>query len=143
MDFSDRIHGLEAAIPDLFTTTFTASEGPDEGALDRRRSSRGSCPRWRTIKLRRLHRAGRTGSLSALSPFTPLTYPDPPPERGEGLMLLSPPMAVAPRSAGRGEWDRPGAFIAHALARLRGEGTDISRHLLATRPFTGKPASPP
>ena len=32
-----------------FTTTFTASEGPDERRADRRARPRGSCPRWRTI----------------------------------------------------------------------------------------------
>jgi predicted N-acetyltransferase YhbS len=115
MDFSDRIAGHEPAIAALFTATFTASEGPEEGALIgalvARLLSEVPCDHLRAFT------AWDGGALVGGVIFTPLTYPDP-----RKVMLLS-PMAVAPDRQGAGIGQR---LIAHALDRLRAEGTDIA-----------------
>jgi predicted N-acetyltransferase YhbS len=115
MDFSDRFHGLEAAIAALFTTTFTASEGAQEGALIGALVSRllSEVPHDQL----RVFTAWDDGQLVGAVTFTPLTYSDP-----RRVMLLS-PMAVAPERQGEGIGQR---LIIHALAQLRAEGTDIA-----------------
>lgn len=115
LDFSDQIDGHEAAITDLFTTAFTASEGPEEGALIGAlvRTLVSDVPRPDL----RAFTAWDDGRLVGGVIFTPLTCPDP-----RRVMLLS-PMAVAPDRQGAGIGQR---LIAHALDRLRAEGVDIA-----------------
>jgi predicted N-acetyltransferase YhbS len=115
MEFSDRIAGHETAIAALFTTTFTASEGPEEGALIGALVSRllSDVPHDQL----RAFTAWDDGQLVGGVTFTPLTYSDP-----RRVMLLS-PMAVAPERQGEGIGQ---ALITHALAQLRAEGADIA-----------------
>ena len=115
MDFSDKITGHETAMRDLFVTTFTASEGAEEGALIGGLVQRllSEVPR----DALRAFTAWDAGHLVGGVVFTPLTYPDP-----RKVMLLS-PMAVAPDRQGQGIGQR---LIAHALDQLRAEGTDIA-----------------
>ncbi|MBF9061333.1 GNAT family N-acetyltransferase [Rhodobacterales bacterium HKCCSP123] len=115
MDVSDQIAGQEPAIAALFASTFTASEAAEEGAVIGALVARllSDVPR----DALRAFTASDKGKLVGGVIFTPLTYPDP-----RRVMLLS-PMAVAPDRQGEGIGQR---LIAHALDRLRAEGTDVA-----------------
>jgi predicted N-acetyltransferase YhbS len=115
MEFSDRIAGHELAIAALFTRTFTASEGPDEGALvgNLVQTLLSDVPHDQLRAFTAWDGSQMVGAVI----FTPLTYPDP-----RRVMLLS-PMAVAPERQGEGIGQR---LITHALDQLRTEGTDIA-----------------
>ena len=108
--------GHEAAITALIEAVFTASEGPAEGQLVAGLAARllalepseGVCP----------FMAWRDNTPVGALIFSPLRYPQATPR----VMLLS-PMAVATAEQGRGIGQ---ALIAHALAALARQGTDIA-----------------
>lgn len=108
--------GHEHAIISLFTETFTASEGPDEGALIGR-LVQDLLARTPAADIR-VFRATDNGRLVAAVVFTRLTYPDDP----RYVVLLS-PMAVATECQGKGIGQ---ALIRHALEALRSEGAEVA-----------------
>jgi predicted N-acetyltransferase YhbS len=116
MIFSDAISGREQEITDLFTATFTASEGVEEGALISglvRDQMEGTAP-----DDIRVFTAWETGTLIGCAVFTRLTYAGDP----RRVFLLS-PMAVATDRQGEGIGH---ALLRHALAALREEGVDVA-----------------
>ena len=109
---SDR---CEQAIVDLFTNTFTASEGADEGAVV------GSLARDLVSNSDhadiRLFRAEDAGRLIGAVIFSPLVYSRSP----QRVVLLS-PMAVATGYQGKGVGQ---TLITKALDSLKSDGVDI------------------
>jgi predicted N-acetyltransferase YhbS len=116
MEFSSNFSGLEQRIEDLFRSTFTDSEGTEEGALIGelvRNLLNGTADDDIHVFLAR---AG--DDLVAAAVFTRLTYSGDP----RVVFLLS-PMAVAPQWQGKGVGQR---LLTHALASLREEGIDVA-----------------
>lgn len=108
--------GREQALIGLFTTTFTASEGPDEGALigDLARDLLAETP----TKDIRVFCAEDEGNAIGAAIFTRLTYSDDP-----HIVFLLAPMAVAP---GRQRQGIGQALLSHALEALRSDGIQIA-----------------
>ncbi|WP_373503031.1 GNAT family N-acetyltransferase [Aestuariivirga sp.] len=108
--------GREQALIELFATTFTTSEGPDEGALiaDLVRDLLAETP---TEDIR-VFCAEDEGNAIGAAIFTRLTYSGDP-----HIVFLLSPMAVAP------ECQRQGigrALLSYALAALRSDGIQIA-----------------
>ncbi len=116
MKISDDIEGHEEAIIDLFTTTFTASEGAQEGKLV------GTLARNLLADTApddiQVFTAWRGERLIGAALFSRLTYP-----RDARTVFLLSPMAVATDSQGTGVGQ---ALLHHALAVLRDQGVDIA-----------------
>jgi predicted N-acetyltransferase YhbS len=116
MEFSSNYKGLEQDIEDLFKSTFTDSEGSEEGTL--------ICELARNLLIDTgpdeiqvfLARAG--GDLAGAAVFTRLTY-----SKDSRVVFLLSPMAVATRWQGKGVGQR---LLAHALASLREAGVDVA-----------------
>lgn len=116
MEFSSHYSGLERHIEDLFKSTFTASEGPEEGALigelARNLLSDTAADDIQVF----LARAG--DDLVGAAVFTRLTY-----SKDPRVVFLLAPMAVATRRQGQGVGQR---ILTHALASLREAGVDVA-----------------
>lgn len=116
MKISTGYEGCEQAIIDLFTTTFTASEGADEGALI------GGLVRDLFTKTPEpdihVFRADDGDHPVGAAVFTRLSYPEDPRQ----VVLLS-PMAVATEHQRQGIGQ---ALLAHALETLRSGGVEIA-----------------
>lgn len=116
MQIIDGFEGHEQTIIDLFTKTFAASEGPDEGALI------GDLVRdlFARTQASEIHafRAEENGQLVGAVVFTRLTYPGDP----RYVVLLS-PMAVATAFQRQGIGQ---ALISGALETLRSGGAEIA-----------------
>lgn len=116
MHLTDGAGGREREIVDLFATTFTASEGAEEGALI------GSLARDLLDRTPpgdiRVFTASENGALAGAVIFTRLRYAG----DARTVVLLS-PMAVTPRRQGRGIGQ---ALIRHGLDALRAEGADVA-----------------
>ncbi|XDA99483.1 N-acetyltransferase [Sulfitobacter sp. LCG007] len=116
MRTSAGFEGREEQIADLFTQTFTAAEGPEEGALV------GSLARDLLARTPpdeiRVFTAMDDGRLIAVAVFTRLTFPEDP----RHVVLLS-PMAVATDRQRQGIGQ---ALIAGALQSLRAEGAEVA-----------------
>lgn len=116
MEFSCNYKGLEQDIEDLFQSTFTDSEGSEEGALIGqlvRNLLSDTTPEEIQVFLAR---AG--DDLIGAAVFSRLSYPKDP-----RLVFLLSPMAVATRWQGQGVGQR---LLAHALASLREAGVDVA-----------------
>lgn len=116
MEFSSHYEGLEQDIKDLVISTFTDSEGSDEGELIGelvRKLLSDTAPDDIQVFLAR---AG--DELVGAAVFTRLTYPDDP----RVVFLLS-PMAMATRWQGKGVGQR---LLTHALDLLREGGVDVA-----------------
>jgi len=116
MQISTGFEGHEQTIADLFTETFTASEGPDEGALVGN-LVRDQFARTPADEIR-VFRATDNDRLIGAVVFTRLTYPQDAPY----VVLLS-PMAVATDRQRQGIGQ---ALITHALKTLRSEGAEVA-----------------
>ena len=108
--------GREQPLIDLFVATFTASEGPDEGALigDLVRDLLAETPKDDI----RVFCAEDEAHTIGAAVFTRLTYPEDP----HTVFLLS-PLAVAPERQRQGIGQ---ALLSHALGSLRSEGIQIA-----------------
>jgi putative acetyltransferase len=108
--------GREQALIDLFATTFTTSEGPDEGALigGLVRDLLAETPKEDI----RVFCAEDEADVVGAAIFTRLTYPGDP----HVVFLLS-PMAVAP---GRQRQGVGRALLSRALEALRSDGVQIA-----------------
>jgi putative acetyltransferase len=108
--------GREQALIDLFATTFTASEGPGEGALiaDLVRDLLAETPSEDI----RVFCAEDEGNAIGAAIFTRLTYSDDP-----HIVFLLSPMAVTP---GRQRQGIGQALLSHALKALRSCGIQIA-----------------
>ncbi len=116
MDFSTEHEAPAGAIAELFETTFTASEGPDEGALVGKLARRliAQTP----AEDLRVFTAWEDGAPVGCILFTRLTYPG----DARTIFLLA-PVAVATAHQGKGIGQR---LIAHGLEEIRQEGVDIA-----------------
>jgi putative acetyltransferase len=103
-------------IAELFASTFTASEGVEEGALigDLARRLMADTP----AEDLRVVTAWEDGALAGGIFFTRLTYADDP-----RRVFMMAPVAVATARQGQGVGQR---LIAHGLDALRQEGVDIA-----------------
>ena len=103
-------------IVDLFTATFAASEGPDEGALigDLTRHLMATTP----AEDMRVFCASEDGALVGGIFFTRLSYMG-----ATRTVFMMAPVAVATQRHGEGIGQR---LIAHGLDALRQEGVDIA-----------------
>ncbi len=108
--------GREQALTKFFATTFTTSEGPDEGALiaDLVRDLLAETP----TKDIRVFCAEDEGLVIGAAIFTRLTYAGDP-----HIVFLLSPMAVAPARQRQGIGK---ALLAHALEALRSDGIQIA-----------------
>jgi putative acetyltransferase len=107
--------GRERALIELFATTFTASEGPDEGALigGLVRDLLAATP----AEDIRVFCAEDEGNTIGAAIFTRLTYSDDP-----HIVFLLSPMAVAPQRQRKGIGQ---ALLSQAFEALRSEGIQI------------------
>ncbi|GGB43854.1 N-acetyltransferase [Roseibium aquae] len=116
MDFSTDYETHAYAITELFTSTFLASEGTEEGALigalARRLIAETPPEDLRVVT------AWADGTLVGGIFFTRLTYTGDP-----RTVFLMAPVAVATAHQGKGIGQR---LIAHGLDALRQEGVDIA-----------------
>jgi putative acetyltransferase len=108
--------GREQALTELFAATFTASEGPDEGALIGE-LVRGMLAETPTEDIR-VFCAEDKGNVMGAAIFTRLVYPDDP-----HIVFLLSPMAVAPARQRHGIGQ---ALLSHALKALGSEGIQIA-----------------
>ncbi|MEL6644019.1 MAG: N-acetyltransferase [Pseudomonadota bacterium] len=141
MKISQDIGVSEPALAALFTATFSASEGPEEGAIVGALAARlmEDTPRE---DLRTFFATDGAGPIAAVI-FTPLVYPQDP----RRVMLLS-PMAVATDHQGQGVGQ---ALLTHALDALRSEGVDVAitygdpafYSKVGFQPLTAAQAAPP
>ncbi len=108
--------GREADIIDLFTSTFTASEGVEEGALigDLVRNLLGGT----AANDRFVFTAEEKGRIVGGIVFSRLTY-----EQDDRTLFILAPVAVATDQQGKGIGQR---LLIHGLASLRGAGVDIA-----------------
>jgi predicted N-acetyltransferase YhbS len=116
MEFFSNYIGFEQDIEDLFKSTFTDSEGSEEGALIAelvRNLFIDTAPDDIQVFLAR---AG--GDLVGGAVFTRLTY-----SRDPRVVFLLSPMAVATRWQGKGVSQR---LLTEALASLREAGVDVA-----------------
>ena len=133
--------GKEDAIIDLFDTTFTASEGADEGALISKlvRDLLSETPDDEI----RVFRAEMEERVIGAAVFTRLRFPDDP----HHVVLLS-PMAVAHDCQRQGIGK---TLIGHALGTLKSEGAEVAITYgdpnyygrVGFAPITEQQASPP
>jgi putative acetyltransferase len=116
MEISTEYKGREPGIIDLFTTTFTASEGEDEGALigELVRNLLGGT----ADKDLFVFTAEEDGMIIAGIVFSRLSY-----EKDERTVFVLAPVAVAPDRQGRGIGQK---LLTHGLAALRSAGIDIA-----------------
>lgn len=116
MEFAKTSEGHEQRIVDLFTTTFTESEGVDEGVLIGRlvrRQMTETAPEDISVFV-----AEEQGELAGAVVFSRMTYSADP----RTVWLLS-PMAVATGRQGEGIGQ---ALLRHALQDLREGGADVA-----------------
>ncbi|SNC75527.1 Predicted N-acetyltransferase YhbS [Marinobacter sp. es.048] len=116
MRFSSKFRGGEKEIEDLFTATFTDSEGPEEGALIGnlvRKLLTETAPDDIHVFL-----ASVGEDLVGAAVFTRLTY-----SRDSRVVFLLSPMAVANQWQGKGVGQR---LLKHALDSLCAEGVDVA-----------------
>jgi putative acetyltransferase len=115
MAFLTGHNGREAEIIDLFTATFTASEGEEEGALIGQlvRDLLGGTAEKDLF----VFTAEEDGAIIGSIVFSRLTY-----EQDERTVFVLAPVAVATDRQGRGIGQR---LLTHGLASLRGAGVDI------------------
>lgn len=115
MEYPGDVEGREQDIATLFTETFAASEGADEGRLIGTLALR----LIETTPAEDLHvvTAVDTGGLAGCILFTRLRYDDP-----RAVFLLA-PVAVATARQGQGIGQ---GLIAHGLDRLRTAGADVA-----------------
>jgi len=116
MEFSAEYRGREAQIIDLFTATFTASEGEEEGALIGelvRNLLGGTAPEDLFV-----FTAAEDGTIVGGIVFSRLTY-----ERDERAVFVLAPVAVATDRQGQGIGQQ---LLNHGLAALRNTGIDIA-----------------
>lgn len=115
MEVSSKFEGREQEVVDLFTATFTASEGAEEGALIgdlvRAQLARTARPDLRVFL------AEEEGALVGGAVFTRLAYDD------DRAVFVLGPVAVATGRQGRGIGQ---ALLEHGLAALRDAGVDIA-----------------
>ncbi|MGO4917852.1 GNAT family N-acetyltransferase [Pseudogemmobacter sp. W21_MBD1_M6] len=116
MDFSAEYKGRAAAIADLFTATFTASEGSNEGVLigDLARRLMAETP---TQDLR-VFTAWNGGELAGAILFSRLNY-----EGDNRTVFVLGPVAVATGQQRQGIGQR---LISHGLEELRQEGVGLA-----------------
>lgn len=116
MDFASGGKGREPEIIDLFTATFTASEGAEEGVMigGLARDLMGSTPAEDLY----VFTAEVDGAMVGAIIFSRLTYAQDP----RAVFVLG-PVAVATDHQGQGIGQR---LIAHGLAALRDAGVDIA-----------------
>lgn len=115
MEFLTGHQGREAAIVDLFTRTFTASEGAEEGALIGRLVADllgGTAPGDLFV-----FTAEEDGGIIAGVVFSRLAYAG-----DERTVFVLAPVAVAPDRQRQGVGQQ---LLHHGLAALRGAGVDI------------------
>jgi putative acetyltransferase len=116
VEISTGFTGREQALVDLFATTFTASEGPDEGALI------GNLVRdlltITPIEDIRVFCVEDGRNMIGAVIFTRLIYLEDP-----HIVFLLSPMAVAPGRQRRGIGQ---ALLSHALEALRSDGIHIA-----------------
>ncbi|MBK5964551.1 GNAT family N-acetyltransferase [Thiocystis minor] len=108
--------GREDEIIDLFTATFTASEGMEEGALIG--SLVLSLLRDTAETDRFVFTAEEDGRIIGGILFSRLTY-----EQDDRTVFILAPVAVATDQQGKGIGQR---LLTHGLAELRGAGVDIA-----------------
>jgi predicted N-acetyltransferase YhbS len=116
MEISKGHQGREAEIIDLFTATFTESEGAEEGALIGelvQNLLRGSAAQDLFV-----FAAEEEGAIIGGIVFSRLTY-----ERDERTVFVLAPVAVATDRQGQGIGQR---LLTHGLASLRSAGVDIA-----------------
>jgi predicted N-acetyltransferase YhbS len=115
MHFSTAITGREDAIVDLFKASFTASEGPEEGAqiADLVRNLLSNTPE----PDRFVFTAEVQGCLVGGSVFSRLSY-----ENDERTVFVLAPVAVASDRQRQGIGQQ---LLTHGLARMRDAGIDI------------------
>ncbi|WP_372922565.1 GNAT family N-acetyltransferase [Roseovarius sp.] len=116
MEFITEYKGREPGIIDLFTTTFTASEGEEEGALIGelvRNLLRGTGEKDLFV-----FTAEEDGMIIGGIVFSRLSY-----EKDERTVFVLAPVAVAPEQQGRGIGQK---LLNHGLAALRSAGIDIA-----------------
>jgi len=115
LDFSVERAGAEKQIVDLFSATFTASEGPDEGDMIRRLVSNllGSTPQEDIFVFTAIDK----GELVGGAIFSRLVYADDP----RCVFILS-PMAI---SSDRQREGIGQALLTHALRVLREDGVAV------------------
>lgn len=116
MMFLNEYEGLEARIVDLFSKTFTASEGLDEGHIIGDLVCRllNNTPKQDIYTFI----AEDEGEIVGGAIFSRLIYSDDP----RSVFILS-PMAVISERQGQGIGQ---AFLRHALTQLRGSGVDVA-----------------
>lgn len=116
MDFSVERGGAEEQIADLFSATFTASEGAGEGALIRRLVSNllGSTDPKDIYVFTAIDEGDCIGGAI----FSRLTYADDP----RAVFILS-PMAISTNRQGEGIGQ---ALLTHALPVLRDDGVAVA-----------------
>lgn len=115
MRYTSQIEGLEPQIVDLFSASFAASAGAEEGVLIADLVTKllgDTCAQDRYVFVA-LDQTGLTGGVI----FSRLTYAEDP----RSVFLLS-PMAVAKARQGQGIGQ---ALLQHALAALREIGVDV------------------
>ena len=116
MEVSTRSEGRENEIVDLFTSTFTASEGAEEGTLI------GNLVRdLLSITARRdlfVFVAEEAGAIVGAIVFSRLTY-----DRDDRTVFVLAPVAVATGHQGKGIGQ---VLLAHGLAALREAGIDVA-----------------
>ena len=115
MEFSTGYKGREAEIIDLFTATFTASEGEEEGALigELVRDLLGGTAANDLF----VFTAEEDGAIIGGIVFSRLTY-----EQDERTLFVLAPVAVATDRQGKGVGQ---GLLTHGLAALRSAGVDI------------------
>lgn len=116
MNITQGVHDRSAEIIDLFARTFTASEGPEEGALIR--SFVTEVLTTTAARDLRVFTIEQAGALCAAAVFTRLSYAYDP----RTVFILS-PMAVAPEQQRKGLGQ---SLLGHGLNVLKNEGVDIA-----------------
>jgi predicted N-acetyltransferase YhbS len=115
VQFSTGFEGREREIVDLFTATFTASEGAEEGALIGELAH--NLLRGTDAEDLFVFTAEDGGLIVGGIVFSRLTY-----DRDERTVFVLAPVAVASEHQGKGIGQR---LIVHGLAGLREAGVDI------------------
>lgn len=115
MAFLTGYKGLEAEIIDLFTATFTASEGEEEGRLigELVRKLLASTAQEDLF----VFTAKQDGAIIGGIAFSRLTY-----EQDQRTVFVLAPVAVAPDHQGKGIGQ---GLLSHGLAALRSAGVDV------------------
>lgn len=115
MEFKTGHKGREAEIVDLFTATFTASEGEEEGTLigELVRNLLDSTDEKDLV----VFTAEDDGTIIGGIVFSRLTY-----EQDERTVLVLAPVAVATDQQGKGVGQR---LLTHGLTSLRSAGVEI------------------